>query len=182
MSSGQGDAQSVQANVANWILTAASGAFLFVRLWCRFRFSKLWWDDFVLTAAWVILLVAAALLSCTISAGYATDDQQRAFYRFQNASTSMTTIATSWAKVAFAFTLIRISPSRVLTYFLFAVIVTANLILVLGMLSIWIPACEDPRKMYRPQQALCFRLRDTQYLGGTTIGETSRLSWGQIAY
>lgn len=42
-----------QTNVAVWVLTAASGAFLLVRIWCRHRFSKLWWDDGVLLLSWV---------------------------------------------------------------------------------------------------------------------------------
>ncbi|KAK4245435.1 hypothetical protein C7999DRAFT_34198 [Corynascus novoguineensis] len=158
-----------QTNVAIWVLTAASGAFLFVRLWCRHRFSKLWWDDFVLSLSWAILLVAAALLSRTISSGYATDDDKRRFFLFQNTAVSMTTLATAWTKVGFAITLCRIVRNRYLLSFLAFVIVTANLILVPGMLSIWIPACEDPRAILRPEHNICFKLRDLQYLGGTTI-------------
>jgi hypothetical protein len=42
-----------QTLVATWVLTIAAGAFLFVRLGCRHRFSKLWWDDLVLSISWV---------------------------------------------------------------------------------------------------------------------------------
>ncbi len=42
-----------QTNIAVWVLTCSSGAFLVVRLWCRHRFSKLWWDDALLTVSWV---------------------------------------------------------------------------------------------------------------------------------
>jgi hypothetical protein len=42
-----------QTNIAVWVLTLSSGAFLAVRLWCRHRFSKLWWDDALLTFSWV---------------------------------------------------------------------------------------------------------------------------------
>jgi hypothetical protein len=48
-----GQDQFVQSNIAIWILTCASAAFLFVRLYCRLRFSSVWWDDFVLTVSWV---------------------------------------------------------------------------------------------------------------------------------
>jgi hypothetical protein len=118
----------------------------------------------------VILLVAAALMSRTIAAGYATDDEKRSFLLFQNTSTSMTTLATAWTKVAFAITLARIVRDRYLRYFLWFVFVTATLILIPGMLSIWVPSCEDPRKIFRPQHATCFKLVDLQYLGGATIG------------
>jgi hypothetical protein len=163
-----------QTNVAVWVLTAASGAFLFVRLWCRHRFSKLWWDDAVLTVSWTVLLVAAALLSRTITSGYTTDDEKRRFFLFHNTATSMTTLATAWTKVAFAITLSRIVRNRGLLYFLWFVIATANLILIPGMLSIWIPACTDPRAIFRPQHAICFDLAILQYLGGATIGAVSR--------
>ena len=42
-----------QTNIAIWVLTASSGIFLVVRLWCRYRFSKLWWDDALLAWSWV---------------------------------------------------------------------------------------------------------------------------------
>ena len=44
-----------QTNIAIWVLTASSGIFLAVRLWCRYRFSKLWWDDALLAWSWVCL-------------------------------------------------------------------------------------------------------------------------------
>lgn len=47
------DHQYVQTNIAVWVLTGVSAAFLFVRLYCRLRFSKVWWDDLVLTTSWV---------------------------------------------------------------------------------------------------------------------------------
>ena len=45
--------RSVNTNAAIWILTISSAAFLFVRLWCRHRSVKLWWDDLLLTISWV---------------------------------------------------------------------------------------------------------------------------------
>ncbi|KAK4111113.1 hypothetical protein N656DRAFT_712412 [Canariomyces notabilis] len=164
-----GNSQFVKTNIATWILTCASGAFLFFRVWCRIRFSRLSWDDYVLTTSWFILFVACILLSRALATGYETDADKRAFYIFHHASTSMSAIAIAWTKVAFAITLIRIVQNPGLRGVLWAIILTANLVLVLGMLSIWIPACEDARAIYRPVQGLCFSLRDTQYLGGTTI-------------
>ena len=116
------------------------------------------------------MLAAAALMSRTITSGYASDDDKRRFLLFQNTSNCLTTLATAWTKVAFAITLSRIVRIRVLKYFLWFVIISANLILVPGMLSIWIPACEDPRKNLRPQHATCLPLAVLEYLGGTTIG------------
>jgi hypothetical protein len=118
----------------------------------------------------MILLTAAALISAAISVGYHTDDAKRTFFLYQNISTSLTTIGTAWTKVAFALTLMRIMRNIYLRYVLYFVIVTVNLVLVLGMLSIWIPACTDPRKHLRPQHDLCFDHMNLMYLGGTTMG------------
>ncbi|KAL2256398.1 hypothetical protein VTK26DRAFT_1737 [Humicola hyalothermophila] len=158
-----------QTNIATWTLTGGAGVFLAVRLFCRTHYSRPWWDDFVLTVSWLVLLVAAALLSHTIAVGYRTVDDKRTFYLYQNTSNAMTTLATAWSKVAFAITLSRIVRDHLLRYFLWFVIITANLILVPGMMAIWIPACIDPRRIYRPQQAVCFEHITTRYLGGTTI-------------
>jgi hypothetical protein len=118
----------------------------------------------------LLLLVAAALLSSAITTGYETDDDKRKFFLLQNISTSMTTIATAWSKVSFATTLTRIIHERILKYILWGVIVTANMVIILGIVSVWIPACDDPRAIYRPEHKLCYQLRTLQYLGGVTIG------------
>ena len=121
----------------------------------------------------LILLVACALLSSATTAGYDTDDDKRAFFRFHHISTSMTTIATSWTKVAFAVTLLRIVQNRAVTLSLWVIILMSNLVLITGMLSIWIPACGDPVAIYRPEHGLCWPLGVLQYLGGVTIGTIS---------
>jgi hypothetical protein len=131
-------------------------------------------------------LVSCALLSCAIAVGYDSDDAKRAFFRFHHTSTSMTTIATSWTKVAFAITLTRIIRNRILTCLLWAIIVTANIVIVLGILSIWIPACGDPIAIYRPVHNMCWKLPPLQYLGGTTIGMMASLctltnfNWSEV--
>ncbi|KAL5344684.1 hypothetical protein ACLOAV_010376 [Pseudogymnoascus australis] len=165
-----GEEQFVHTNIAIWILTSASAVFLFVRLYVTSRLeAHVYGTAFVKLPEKLILLVASALLSSATTVGYDTDDDKRAFFRVHHTSTSMTTIATSWSKAAFAITLTRIIQNRILTYCLWAIIVTANMILVLGILSIWIPACGDPLAIYRPEHTLCWPLRDLQYLGGTTI-------------
>ena len=118
------------------------------------------------------MLISAAMLSSIIATGYATDDEKIHFYLFQNTGTAMTTLATAWSKVAFAITLSRIVRSRYLKYFLWFVMLTANLILVPGMISIWVPACADDRKVFRPAYPTCMHHVYLQYLGGTTIGKT----------
>jgi len=170
--------QAAHANTAIWVLVGVSCAFLFVRLGCRHHFSKVWWDDGVLSLSWILLLVGGSLISRIIALGSATDDSPDAtkvyFFLLHNTSITMTTIATNWAKVAFAITLTRIARHKLQRAFLWFVIVTANLILVPGMLATWIPACVDPRSVYRPVRNICMDLPTLQYLGGSTIGTSLR--------
>ncbi|KAL2265062.1 hypothetical protein VTJ83DRAFT_7572 [Remersonia thermophila] len=158
-----------QTNVAVWVLTTAAGLFLAVRIYCRCRFSKPWWDDVLLTVSYFILLSSAALVSRTIINGYGTEEEQRRFLLYQNTWAALTAIATAWTKVAFAITLSRIMHHRLLKLFLWFVMITANLMLIPTMLAIWTPACEDPRKVLRPQHSECFPLVVLRYMGGTTI-------------
>ncbi|SPN96520.1 uncharacterized protein DNG_00046 [Cephalotrichum gorgonifer] len=166
-----GGDQSTEINAAVWVLISISTLFLATRLWCRQHFSQISWDDLVLIISWLLLLIAGALVSCTIAVVYdQTDDARRAFFRYQNTSTWLAAVATSWTKVAFAITLTRIVQERILKYFLWFIIAVANLILIPGALSIWIPACGDPRAIYRPAYPKCLELRVLQYLGGSFLG------------
>ena len=117
------------------------------------------------------MIIAGALVSCTIAVVYdKTDDARRAFFRYQNTSTFLAAVATSWTKVAFVLTLTRIVQGRILKCFLWFLIAVANLILIPGALSIWIPACGDSRGIYRPAYPKCLELRVLQYLGGSFMG------------
>ncbi len=116
------------------------------------------------------MLVAAALLSRCITSGYVTDDEKYRFYFYQNAATGLTAPAISWSKVAFAITLSRIVRNRYLKYFLWFVMATANLNLIPATISIWVPACNDPRKVFRPAYPECMSHYYLQYLGGASIG------------
>lgn len=186
-----GEDQSTEINLAVWILISASTLFLVARLWCRQHFAQIWWDDLVLGVSWVclpwprcrghpsltditlqvLLLIAGALVSSAIAIVHdESDDARRAFFRYQNTSTWLAAVATSWTKVAFAMTLTKIVHERPLRYFLWFVIAIANLILIPGTLSIWVPACGDPRAVFRPVQDNCFQLPVLQYLGGSFMG------------
>ena len=43
-----------QLNIAFWLLTSLATLFLALRIYCKFeRVRSLWWDDYLLIAAWV---------------------------------------------------------------------------------------------------------------------------------
>ncbi|KAM7185066.1 hypothetical protein V8F33_012628 [Rhypophila sp. PSN 637] len=165
--------RSLDTNIAIWILIGTSAAFLGVRLWCRHHTAKMWWDDLVLTVSWMLLLVAGALITRLIDVGPTSDRsrgfQKRYFFQLQNHAIMMATVATSWSKVAFAITLMRLARNKFQLGFLWFVVITANLILVPGITSTYIPACVDPRARFRPVNKMCWDLEVLQSLGGATI-------------
>ena len=112
-------------------------------------------------------------MSCAIAIVHdESDDGRRSFFRYQNTSTWLAAVATSWTKVAFAITLTKIIAQwSLIKYFLWFLIAVANLILIPGTLSIWIPACGDPRAIYRPAHPMCWELPVLQYLGGSFMGK-----------
>ena len=97
---------------------------------------------------------------------------KRYFFQLQNTSILLTTIATSWTKVAFAITLTRLARHKIQLYFLWFIVVTANLVLIPGITSTFIPACVDPRARFRPVNNVCWDLPTLQTLGGATIRKT----------
>jgi hypothetical protein len=55
-----------QMVITNWALDAACGAFLGLRLYCKFsRRRALWWDDHFLVSSWVGFLSFSAADICT---------------------------------------------------------------------------------------------------------------------
>ena len=46
--------KGLKVNVVCWLLVALSAVFIGLRLFCKFKTHRgLWWDDHVLTVAWV---------------------------------------------------------------------------------------------------------------------------------
>ncbi len=56
------DDQGPQLNFTIWLLAILSFGFLALRIYCKFiRRRGLWWDDYVLVAAWVRLYYACCI-------------------------------------------------------------------------------------------------------------------------
>ncbi|KAI8629431.1 hypothetical protein F5Y19DRAFT_81577 [Xylariaceae sp. FL1651] len=62
----------VVLNTVNWVLTVFAGFFLSLRLYCKLsRGRGLWWDDNLLIASFISLVIGVALISSSISLGFA---------------------------------------------------------------------------------------------------------------
>ena len=68
-----------QLNIAFWLLTTLATLFLGLRVYCKaIRVRSLWWDDYLLIAAWVwqspfAPQIEATKLTCNLTTGLPRD-------------------------------------------------------------------------------------------------------------
>ncbi|KAK4455262.1 hypothetical protein QBC34DRAFT_287961 [Podospora aff. communis PSN243] len=150
---------------AIWILVSLSAIFLALRLYCKRRGSGFHWDDTILVASWTALLgyvCLATIIFDTVAAqrnGNSLSSTSRvipteAINRLATLGLCSTTLAItsqSWSKTSFAITLLRISDGW-LTWFLWAVIVSMNVLFGLGALFLWV-GCSPLEKAWNPRVA-----------------------------
>ncbi|KAK4240614.1 hypothetical protein C8A03DRAFT_31321 [Achaetomium macrosporum] len=116
-----------QLNLVFWLLTGLATVFLAFRIYCKLhRGRRLWWDDYILVASWVSLVVSAATTSvcqtyprCPLFAGF------------------FSVLAAAWSKTSFAVTLLRLSQGWMKAV-IWVIIITMNTIMGTAMLFMWI--------------------------------------------
>ncbi|KAI1077099.1 hypothetical protein F5B20DRAFT_593125 [Whalleya microplaca] len=106
-------------NAVNWALTALSGTFLALRVYCKFsRHRGLWWDDHVLIFAWITLIIAVSFISDSIALGFANPAgpaNPHAALRLQingGVQNVFFALATVMSKTSFGITLLRVTEGR----------------------------------------------------------------------
>ncbi|KAI0007678.1 hypothetical protein F4779DRAFT_619367 [Xylariaceae sp. FL0662B] len=154
------------SNAGVWTLTASATAILGFRLWCRRSFAQgWWWDDCVLSISWIALVTSAGLLSGALAAGIET----KRFFLLDQLSTTFAAAATTWSKCAFAITLWRLTSGYIPRMLLSLLVISANSLLAVGIMSVWPVVCGDPRAYLRPSTGKCWDGDELKFLGGTFI-------------
>ncbi|KAI0489671.1 hypothetical protein F4859DRAFT_461765 [Xylaria cf. heliscus] len=123
----------VVLNAVNWTLTALAAVFLSLRVYCKLsRGRGLWWDDYILIAAWATTLIAVSFITSSIMLGFANPDavigaaaarQLQIHGGVQNVFFSL---ASDLSKTSFGFTLLRVTEGRMRQIVIF-MIVTLNI-------------------------------------------------------
>lgn len=137
------DAETLAKGV-NSTLAAVTTIFLFSRLWARVSHHRgLWWDDYMLTAAWALSLVGNGLNAAAVPMGFNVLTGSTSGFMAIQAAMVVTFLSIAWSKTAFAVTLIRITSGwkRAVLWFL---IVTVNIITVAACLISWTDPCNKP--------------------------------------
>ena len=146
-----------------WALAALSTLLLGLRLYCKLsRRRRLWWDDYVLIAAWVALIYSIALQ--TVAVGYGlgipygdlSDEAISQLGLYSMAAGFGSILATCWSKTSFAMTLLRISDGRMRRFVRF-IIITVNLVLGSNGLILWIQCWPVKKTWHFHLPGSCFQ-------------------------
>ncbi|KAF3351746.1 hypothetical protein VD0002_g9730 [Verticillium dahliae] len=142
-------------NATVWSLTAVSGLFLGLRLYCKFtRRRGLWLDDHFLIAAWIALILLSSF--ATVAVGFDLgkhswniDQSTFAWLLLHgNLSGSFSIVAAAWSKTSFALTLQRLASERWMRWLIWFLIVSMNLVLGGAVLITWVQ-CSPVDKTWR---------------------------------
>jgi hypothetical protein len=139
------DDQGPHLVASTWVLVGLATVFLALRVYCKFhRGSRLWWDDYVLVAAWVCLVASGALLTAAVVVGgygkhvwdvgsqYTIGVILATFLKI-NVNSVMSITASAWCKTSFALTILRLADGW-MRKLVWAIIVLVNVVLGLAAL------------------------------------------------
>ncbi|ETS78578.1 hypothetical protein PFICI_10640 [Pestalotiopsis fici W106-1] len=132
-----------QVNACIWALSGMAGAWLVLRIYCKFiRHRRLWWDDYILVASWLMLLGGNISITLAIQDGFGKHSWDIPFKNYPSmlfvsafAGTFMI-IGAAWSKTAFAVTLLRISTGWQKSFIWF-IIVSVNAVLGASAVMTW---------------------------------------------
>ncbi|TLS20904.1 uncharacterized protein PpBr36_10772 [Pyricularia pennisetigena] len=139
-----------------WVMITLSALFLGLRLYCKRKnpTSKLRWEDAVLAASWIMLLLNAGLTTLLIHMGLGSPDFALTLENVEDVAlvglSSLTTgiVAQAWSKTSFAMTLLRMTEGWWHHVVLIS-IVTVNLLFGVSATLFWV-GCGPIEKRWRP--------------------------------
>jgi len=110
------DSLGPKLNAVIWTLTAVSAVFLALRLYCRAVMARvLWWDDWLLLAAWVAIFAECIVVSVTVSMGFGKHSWDIPFqdlggiFKVFSVASTLSICASVWSKTSFALTILRLT-------------------------------------------------------------------------
>ncbi|KUI73283.1 hypothetical protein VM1G_09111 [Cytospora mali] len=117
--------------------------FLFTRLWARStQYKGLWWDDYLLIAAWAFQLCGNGLSAASPAHGFNILNGTTHGWTLTFSALTTFYIATALAKSAFAATLLRISGGKTKTLLWFLVLLVWACSITLAVVT-WLDICEQ---------------------------------------
>ncbi|KAK1756994.1 hypothetical protein QBC47DRAFT_451496 [Echria macrotheca] len=133
-----------RVNAVVWSLTTISGLFLALRMYCKaWRSKGTWWDDWVLIAAWIAILIMSALTTVCVSLGAGKHtwdfpiENLSEMIRVYAVAGTFGICASIWSKTSFALTILRLTDGW-LRKFVWFLIISMNVFMGVTALMNWI--------------------------------------------
>ena len=125
-----------------WFLVVAPTVFLGLRIFTKlYRRCGLWWDDHILIASWVCVLIQACIMTSSVGLGFGkhmvhVDPANYTTLLLEGSlSTMFSVLAATWSKTSFAFTLLRLCKTRPwMKLVLWLIIVSMNVLMYLTII------------------------------------------------
>ncbi|KAK9415249.1 hypothetical protein SUNI508_02097 [Seiridium unicorne] len=132
-----------QVNVCVWVLSSMAAAWLILRVYYKFlRQKRLWWDNYILIASWLMLLGGNISITFAVTFGFGKHSYDIEPHKFSpmrlvsNFAGTFIIIGAAWSKTAFAVTLLRIS-SGWQKFFIWFIIISVNAVLGVSGVTTW---------------------------------------------
>jgi len=149
------DNQGLKINVIVWALYIFASLFLALRIYCKFvRKRGLWWDDYILIAAWMCLTVETSILTAMVKLGFGVHmwdfnmQNMPQLLLYIDIAGSFSPTAVIWSKTSFAVTLLRLTEGKT-KKFVWFLIVSGNIFIGLSSLFLWVQ-CKPLEKAWSP--------------------------------
>ncbi|KKY36929.1 putative integral membrane protein [Diaporthe ampelina] len=120
-------------NVIGWLLLSLAGLVVSARIWAKISARKgLWWDDYIVLAAWIMLLADVIVTTVAVDAGLGkhidsvTGDTLIRTMLLGAVAQMLSILGATWSKTSFAVTLLRLTVVSHVRYLVWFIIVSLN--------------------------------------------------------
>ncbi|KAK4159550.1 hypothetical protein QBC43DRAFT_373786 [Cladorrhinum sp. PSN259] len=144
-----------QVNAVQWTLFIVATVVLALRLYAKKMLGSrgLWWDDYIIIAAYTVHFVACVLLSVMLAQGfgkhpwdYIWGTPREILLQWVRNTLAMT--AAAWSKTAFAVTLLRLTFGWQ-KWFVWFILISMNIIIAINATMNWV-GCDPIQKSWDP--------------------------------
>ncbi|CAK7202039.1 hypothetical protein SEUCBS139899_004757 [Sporothrix eucalyptigena] len=156
MSSYSAETRGPYINASVWTLQGLAGLFLGLRIYCKlFRHRGLWFDDYFLIAAWILLALSAISTSNNVALGFGHHfadfplQNLEKYAIFSILSGFFSILSAVCSKTSFAITLLRLTDGY-MRLAVWAIIISMNVLMPMSALFLFV-SCNPPAKNWKPE-------------------------------
>ncbi|KAK0730087.1 hypothetical protein B0H67DRAFT_23334 [Lasiosphaeris hirsuta] len=147
--------QGILIEALLWTLIILAGICLGLRISCKFlRRRRLWWDDYFIIFAWIMLLTSCVMTTTNVGLGFGMHfvdvpvENLLTMGLVANISGFTSVLGVAFSKTSFAITLLRLTDGW-LKWFVWFIIITLNLTQHASAVFFWV-SCDPPAKTWNP--------------------------------